>query len=276
MERKNVLVVDPDRHWAKELCRALDRSGLFFVAPPLNNGKAALAYIQMHQPNVIVMEMLLDEYDGLYLVGYIREHMKGYEPLVYILSDIQNKNFCRLITEYWDNIHLAKKPQDTRCVIENIDILTRGHSVPAPAFRSLLSPPLKQDDRMHEIDHQVEDFLLRLNPKYHTKQFMAAKTAMKFLLTENKSIPSMGTLYQKTAEQMGGTKCGAERNLRTFRKTAEENGSDYYHEKLAAYNSNNGDFYWNAFRILKMEISNEQIQGVAERQKRDLYYPSVT
>ena len=70
-------------------------------------------------------------------------------------------------------------------------------------------------------------------------------------------IESMGVLYQKTAERMGGTITGAERNLRSFRKSAKENASGYYLEKLAAFNSTNDVFYWNALRVLKAELNGE-------------------
>lgn len=117
-----------------------------------------------------------------------------------------------------------------------------------------------------ELDLLIESFLFRLNPRFHLKRFTAAKTALRLLLTEEAATSSMGVLYQKTAEQMGGTKGSAERNLRSFRKSAGENASGYYRENLAAYNSNNGVFYWNALRVLKAELNDDLPGPVKEGQ----------
>jgi len=267
MGEKSILVVDPDRQWSSELCGAMSRSGRFTVAPPIQDGRAALEHIQKHRPDVIVMEMLLDEYDGLYLAGFIREYMAGYTPLIYILSEIPVRSqviSCLVTSDTWDNIYFAKKPQDTRCVIENITILTRDY--PAPASRPFAPRPSGSGDILSEIDHTIEGFLFRLDHRYHMKRFVSAKTALKTLLLEESEIKSMTDLYKKTAEQIGGTGAGVERNLRSFREKLRECNTDYYLKNLADYNINNSSFYWGALRVLKSELGGGVLRSLSARQ----------
>lgn len=267
MDRKSVLVIDPDRQWSKELRVALERSG-WNALRPVYNGEDALTFIDVFRPDVIITEMLLDEYDGLYLVVYIRTFMSDYNPLIYVLSGISTRNLIKsiqIISESWDSIHIAKKPQSVQCVIKNIDFLTKEHPTPAPQFTSRL--PLKLDDILCEIDHQIENFLLRLDQRQFLKSFTAAKTAIRLLMIERAEIPGSGALCQRIAEQVGGTKVSAERNLRSFRESERVCSSDYYVENLSGYNSDNSTFYWRAVQLIEAGLSDEIIQYLWKRKR---------
>lgn len=117
-----------------------------------------------------------------------------------------------------------------------------------------------REDILREIDRQVEGFLLKLDNRFFLKRFNAAKTAIKLLMIERSAIPGTVALYKKIAEQIGGTKDSAERNLRSFRESEKVRNSDFYIENLSDYNSDNSTFYWKAVQIIETELSDGTIE----------------
>lgn len=244
MERNSVVVIDPDQQWARELGYALEDQQQFNVLPPVHNGSEALDHIQNNRPGVIILELLLDDYDGLYLLNHIHEHLDGYTPLVYILTALPLRHLAlphQAITRLWDRIYIARKPQLSQCVIENICHLTQ-----------LL--PKSSRPVIPDVDARIDMFLFKLDHRFHLKRATAASTALKILFLEEDPVKSMGALYTKTAERIGGTASGVERNLRSYRGSVKESATDFYRANLAQYNINNAEFYWNALRVLKQEM----------------------
>ena len=107
---------------------------------------------------------------------------------------------------------------------------------------------------LDSVDRKIDAFLFRLDHRFHLKRVTAARAAMQILVMDEKGISSMGILYVKVAEIIGGTKFGAERNLRSYRKAVAGADTDFYRLSLAQHNTNNAEFYWNALRLFKQEM----------------------
>ena len=60
-----VLIADADLVFAKELSRALEESGIVQVVDIALNGKLAIRMVEERHPDVLVMDILLPELDGL-------------------------------------------------------------------------------------------------------------------------------------------------------------------------------------------------------------------
>lgn len=244
MESKSVVVIDPDPKWTRELGKALSGHSQFAVLPPAHAGSAALLCIQRNRPDIIILELLLGDYDGLYLLNHIRERMDGDRPLVYILSAMPLRHPAlphQAIAGLWNRIYIAAKPQRPQCVIENLFCLLQ--TMPDPAIPAV-----------PDMNATIDAFLFKLDHRFHLKRYTAAKAALGILLREGKQIKSMNALYEKTVEITGGTKYSIERNLRSYRDGVKEADTDFYRANLARYNTNNSDFYWNALRLLGQEI----------------------
>lgn len=122
-------------------------------------------------------------------------------------------------------------------------------------------------DILREIDRQIESFLLKLEQRQNLKCFIAAKTAIRLLMIERSEIPCTTALYQRIAEQVGGTKGAAERNLRSFRESERVRNSDYYIENLSDYDSDNTTFCWRAVQLIETALSDEIIQYLWKRKR---------
>ena len=80
--KKQVLIADADFVFAKELSRALEESGEFQVMDIALNGKQAVRMVEERQPDVLVMDILLPELDGLSVL----EAISSATPLPIIIA----------------------------------------------------------------------------------------------------------------------------------------------------------------------------------------------
>lgn len=69
--KKQVLIADGDFVFAKELSRALEESGKFQVIDIALNGRQAVRMVEERHPDVLVMDILLPELDGLSILEEI-------------------------------------------------------------------------------------------------------------------------------------------------------------------------------------------------------------
>ena len=79
---KTVLIADADFVFAKQLSRALEKSGKFQVIDIALNGKLAVRMVEERHPDVLVMDILLPELDGLSVL----EKISSATPLPIIIA----------------------------------------------------------------------------------------------------------------------------------------------------------------------------------------------
>ena len=79
---KTVLIADADFVFAKELSRVLEESGKFQVIDIARNGKQAVRMVEERRPDVLVMDILLPELDGLGVL----EAISSANPLPIIIA----------------------------------------------------------------------------------------------------------------------------------------------------------------------------------------------
>ena len=79
---KTVLIAEADFVFAKELSHALEESGTFQVIDIALNGKQAVRMVEERHPDVLVMDILLPELDGLSVL----EKISSITPLPIIIA----------------------------------------------------------------------------------------------------------------------------------------------------------------------------------------------
>ncbi|WP_420589360.1 response regulator transcription factor [Bacterioplanoides sp.] len=77
MTNKRVLVIDDDLHFAKVLCRSLERNG--YTSWHAENAEQALSQASEHKPDWITLDLRLEQDSGLQLI----------EPLIQRLPDVR-------------------------------------------------------------------------------------------------------------------------------------------------------------------------------------------
>ena len=72
MKTNAVLIIDPNESWRENLSEQLASRSVFHPISTAEDGQSALERIQQEKPDVLILELLLPQYDGLYLINQIR------------------------------------------------------------------------------------------------------------------------------------------------------------------------------------------------------------
>jgi CheY-like chemotaxis protein len=113
----NVLIVDDNADFGKMLVRLVQRLG--YSASCLASGPETLAYLQTHQPDLIILDLMMPDMDGLDVLRQVRADPRHCNMPVIMFSaivdmDIRKRAISAGATDWWvkaavDYSHLADK-----------------------------------------------------------------------------------------------------------------------------------------------------------------------
>lgn len=125
-----VLVADDNPGWLEALSQGLGREKEFEVVGCAYNGREALEMIERLHPDILILDIIMPECDGVYIVNYIRRNIPGYNPIIYMLSGIGSDTVITILNEL-DIDFYSMKPISLKLTIENLKkILAHKTSVP--------------------------------------------------------------------------------------------------------------------------------------------------
>ena len=115
--KKHVLIADGDFVFAKQLSRALEESGKFQVVDIALNGKLAVRMVEERHPDVLVMDILLPELDGLSVL----EKISSAAPVpIIIATSVFLSNYVAVAAMDLGVRQLIKKPCDVGSIVASV------------------------------------------------------------------------------------------------------------------------------------------------------------
>jgi len=121
----NVIVIDDESDVSEVLCEFLKIKGIKVVGRG-NNGKDAFELYEKFQPDIVMMDLVMPNYDGFYGIEKIREHDPKSKIMI-ISASLTPSYVQRLLQMNVDCISL--KPYDLSNLIETIDKINHGVEV---------------------------------------------------------------------------------------------------------------------------------------------------
>lgn len=116
--KKRIIIADMDEQYCNELVKALEVYPEYEVIGAAADGKEALKIAREYHPNLVILDLLLPQYDGITVLDRISALYADCKFLVvtgfisdYILSALKNRQGCVLI----------KKPRSVQSVIDCIN-----------------------------------------------------------------------------------------------------------------------------------------------------------
>ena len=95
-----MLIVDGNTKWCNELKDHLGNHPYFDVIKPDHKGNVAIEIIESYMPDIIVLDLVLEVYDGFYIMDHITDVMPGYKPAIYVLTAIAIEDVQRILSVY--------------------------------------------------------------------------------------------------------------------------------------------------------------------------------
>lgn len=122
-ERVKILIVDDEKIIQEVMTRLLRKKG--FITETAENGRDALEKIVQDKPDIIILDILMPEMDGLQVYKRLRENPDTQHiPIIFLSAEESIKHAIldktRTITEY------IEKPCDIEYLVKRIKSLTTG------------------------------------------------------------------------------------------------------------------------------------------------------
>lgn len=115
---KTVLIADADFVFVKQLSRALEESGTFQVIDMALTGKLAVRIVEERHPDVLVMDILLPELDGLSVLEKISSVVP---PAIVIATSVFLSNYVAVSAMGLGVRQLIKKPCSAESVAASVE-----------------------------------------------------------------------------------------------------------------------------------------------------------
>jgi len=145
MTQQTVLIIDDDPHILELLRYALETEGL--AVAEAKDGREGLFQVQQHQPNVIILDVMMPEMSGLEMCRELRKTSQI--PILFLSS--RDSEIDKILGLELGGDDYVSKPFSPRELVARIKAMLRRQTIAAPA-----SPILKQGNvTLHPDRFQV-------------------------------------------------------------------------------------------------------------------------
>lgn len=222
----SVLVADDNAVWLEALEEGLNHEEEFAVVASANNGKIALELIETLRPDVMILDIIMPECDGVFIVNYIRQHMAGYQPIIYMLSGIGSDAVITILNQL-DIDFYSMKPLSLQLIIENLKKILqhRTKNLPASSRHAAFSR-----------DQLIQDFLTDLGLPPHLLCTKYIFQALEYYREDPESFGMLTkSLYPYIAKRNQNTSGAVEKNIRFAIKHIQAENTALYRQVFRFY-----------------------------------------
>lgn len=184
--KKQVLIADADFVFSKQLSHALEESGKFQIIDIALNGKQAVRMVEERHPDVLVIDILLPEMDGLTVLEKISSAVP---PPIVIATSAFLSNYVAVTAMGLGVRQLIKKPCDVESVAISVERACR--ILPRKGF---------EDDRKSLIANTLHDVGIPANIKGYSYLLDALDLV---IANPEATFSSTQSIYVPIAKQHG-------------------------------------------------------------------------
>ena len=207
---KKILVADSQEEFRKGFIETLNREADLCVIGETGSGKELLRQVQELHPDVIVMDMVLTELDGIEVLESLASLELETRPHVIILSSFLPSALSQLASEKGADYYMAK-PCRNQAVCERIRQVT--NRVPPQRRRSL------------NLETEVTSIIHEVGVPAHIKGYQYLREAILIAVADMDVINAVTkVLYPEVAKRYGTTASRVERAIRHAIEVAWDRG----------------------------------------------------
>lgn len=240
MEKTKILILDDNDLQRSKLQSVFSNQEGLEVIGNTNDGFEGLKLILDLKPNVVVMDMVLQNYDGFELLEKIKNGCGEDRPKVLVVSSLKGEDFASKAIELGANYYMIKPVMD-EVLIKRIKSLTEIQETEK-------EPISKTSNRA--LDEKITNVFLTVGIPAHIKGYQFLREAVKMAVSEPQVINSITKqLYPSIASRYSTTASKVERAIRHAIEVAWNRGRIENINALfgiKVYNSNekptNGEF----------------------------------
>ena len=207
MERIKLLLADGSRALLARLGEYIGRMPDMEIAARTDDGAAVLAAVAEHQPDVLVMDLILPRCDGFMVLEQLSRMEESCRPKVLVLTSLARDEFILRALKLGAAYYMVK-PFDIQLLCDRIRDITS-------AREPLLQNDADADSLAASADEQITNLFLTLGIPANIKGYQYLREAVHMVLAD-RSVTGRITkeLYPGVAKRFGTTPSKVERAMR--------------------------------------------------------------
>ncbi len=224
-----VLLADDNKEWVEVLAAKISQDPDFRIVAKAYDGREALGLIESHRPDVVLLDVVMPEFDGPYIVHYIRKEMPDYNPIIYILSGIGTDLIVKSLSDL--NVdYFSMKPVDLKVLHATLrEIVAQRAGLSAAQEKAAAEPA-------PDLEETVADIVCRLGILPHLKANQCACCALTYYIRNSTDFHQLTkALYPEVAKAIHTTPMAVERNLRRAIYHMLQNKTELYKQIFSYY-----------------------------------------
>ena len=237
MENKTkIMVVDDNKEFVKLINMYINSQKDMVALDPLYDGTNAISAIKQSKPDVLLLDVVMPEKDGLTVLEELSDEVGMEKPLIVIMSAIGQEKVTQKAISFGATYYVVK-PFDMITLIDRVrDILKEKDEVKEEYMVAYGNKSLPLEVRVTQMIHDV-------GVPAHIKGYQYIREAIMLAVNDEDIINSITkTLYPTLSEKFNTTPSRVERAIRHAIEVAWNRGQIEMHEKIFGYtvNSNKG------------------------------------
>ena len=219
---------------------AFEKAGDFEIINESNDGQKGYEMICEQKPDLVVMDIVLETYDGFELLDRLMK--EEYKPKILVVSSLKNDGFIQKAIDSGASYYMLK-PIISELLVKRSRELFENNVV-----ESMLS--IQKNSRVRAIEEKLSNIFLTIGIPAHIKGYQFLREAVKLAMKEPSIINSItGQLYPNIAKIFSTSASKVERAIRhaievAWNRGKIENINEIFGIKV--YNTNekptNGEF----------------------------------
>ncbi len=166
--KKQVLIADPDEQFLNELVMALESNDEFEVMGVAKDGQEALQIASEHRPDIVILDLLLPQYDGISVLDLISVRYTDCKVFVatgfisnYIVSALAARRVSALL----------KKPCTAQCIVDRINETLKHSDLPI-------------EEKLPSLNQQITEMIHDIGVPANIKGYRYLREAIKLAVED--------------------------------------------------------------------------------------------
>jgi len=221
--RKNVLLADANEEYRALLATAIEETGEFHVVGEAADGAQAVHMVSELKPDVLLMDMVMPEMDGLSVLSKLRQ-LGEIAPMVIVISAFCREQMVAAAANAGAAAFLSK-PCTSSAVLENM--------------RMLLGVATENEPHSAGLEKMVTSIIHEVGVPAHIKGYQYVREAIMITVEDMDVINSVTkVLYPEVANRFATTPSRVERAIRHAIEVAWDRGDLETLQKFFGYTVN--------------------------------------
>lgn len=241
-EKLKIMVVDDNKEFVKLLTMFVDSQKDMEVVGNLNDGNSVVTKIKEWKPDVLLLDIIMPEKDGLAVLEELEDSVFEKKPFIVMMSAIGQEKITQKALSL-GAMYYVIKPFDLETLIGRLRELVVSTSVfyESNGAKYVSSRPNRQKSEPLEV--KVTNLIHDLGVPAHIKGYQYLREAIILSVNNEEIINAVTkTLYPLLSKKYETTPSRVERAIRHAIEVAWNRGEIAVHDKIFGYtvNSNKG------------------------------------